>query len=57
MKIFPVNPKRNFSCGGKRELELLEFAVQSEIKAGSDWSDYEKRRVRKLYDWIVRSRA
>lgn len=50
-------PEKELSCGGKRELELLEFAVQSEIKAGSDWSDYEKRRVRKLYDWIVRSRA
>ena len=45
------------SCGDKRELELLEFAVQSEIKADSEWSDYEKRRVRKLCDWIVRSRA
>ena len=45
------------SCGGKHELELLEFAVQSEIKADSEWSDYEKRRVRKLCDWIVRSRA
>jgi hypothetical protein len=45
------------SCGGKRELELFEFAVQSEIKADSEWSDYEKRRVRKLCDWIVRSRA
>jgi hypothetical protein len=44
------------SSQGRHELELLEFAAQSEMKRDSEWSDCEKRRVRKLCDRIVRSR-
>jgi hypothetical protein len=45
------------SPGNRDELELLEFLVESYVKPDSEWSDYEKRRVRQLCDRIVRLRA
>ena len=48
---------RNRSPEGTDELELLDFLVKSSVKPDSEWSDYEKRRVRQLCHRLTRSKA
>ena len=38
------------------EVELFEYLAQSEVKPESEWSTYEKRRVRKLCERILGSK-
>jgi hypothetical protein len=45
--------EKNRPPGGSHELELLEFAVKSELEPDRQWPGYEKRRARKLGDWIL----
>jgi hypothetical protein len=50
-------PKESRSPGDADELELLELLAESHMKPESEWSDYDRRRGRRLYDRIVRSKA
>lgn len=51
--------EKNRSPPGARDEsnELLEFLAKSAMEPDSEWSDWEKRRVRKLSDRIIRLRA
>jgi hypothetical protein len=56
--LFREREKNRTPPGPRDEAaELFEFLAKAEMEPESEWSDWEKRRVRKLRDRIIRLRA